>query len=199
MTMSMNNQPITLIGPTVCLEPISEKHLADLTYAGRDKQIWQWMLYGDLTNEASMHGFIKLMLNLQAQGSDLPFAVIHRESDKAVGCTRFSYMRPEHRTLEIGGSWYDVDYQRTAVNTECKYLMLRQAFEVWQCNRVQFLADLRNVRSQQAIERLGAVKEGVLRQHYIRADGTVRESAVFSIIQAEWPMVKANLEKRLQQ
>ena len=99
-----------------------------------------------------------------------------------------------NRCVEIGGTWYGAEYQRTGVNTECKYLLLRHAFESWGGIRVQLKTDLNNVRSQRAIERLGAVKEGVLRNHMIRPDGTVRDTVMYSIIDREWPLVKARLE-----
>ncbi|MFO3795968.1 MAG: GNAT family N-acetyltransferase, partial [Anaerolineales bacterium] len=111
-----------------------------------------------------------------------------------MGATRYLDIRPEHRGVEIGGTWYGVAYQRTVVNTECKYLLLRHAFEDWGCIRVQFKADSRNERSIRALERIGAVREGVLRNHMILADGTIRHSVYFSILNSEWPAVKARLE-----
>ena len=194
----MDNQPITLTGQVIRLEPLSEAHVADLAVAGQDEVIWQYMLYGNATTEAKMQKLVQKMLQLQAQGADLPFAVIHLASGRAIGMTRYAYMRPEHRGLEIGGTWYGVAYQRTAVNTECKYLMLRHAFEVWHCIRVQFTADGRNERSQKALERLGAVKEGRFRHHFILPDGFIRDSVYYSITDSEWPPIKARLEANLE-
>ena len=127
----------------------------------------------------------------------MPFAVIHRITGRAIGATRYMEIRPLDRGLEIGGTWYAVAYQRTAVNTECKYLLLRHAFESLGCIRVQFKTDLLNEPSQRALARIGAVKEGILRNHMIRPDGTIRHSVYYSIIDSEWPKVKARLEEML--
>ncbi len=133
----------------------------------------------------------------QAAGTDLPFAVIQLASGRVAGATRFMEIRPEHRGLEIGGTWYGLEFQRTVVNTECKYLLLRHAFEVLGAIRVQFKADVRNERSWRAIERLGAKREGILRNHMILPDGVIRDSVYYSIIDSEWPGVKQRLEDML--
>jgi RimJ/RimL family protein N-acetyltransferase len=189
--------PVTLTGKVVRLEPLSEAHIPALALAGRDESIWKYMRYADLTSEESMTAWVRDMLRRQQAGTDLPFAVIHLVSGRAAGATRYLEMRPPHRSLEIGGTWYAPEFQRTAVNTECKYLMLKYAFEEMKCIRVQFKADVRNERSVLAIERLGAVREGVLRNHYILQDGTLRDSVYFSILDREWPEVKRRLEQRL--
>ncbi len=193
----MNVQPITLVGSVVRLEPLSEAHVPGLCEVGLDERIWRYMLYGNIQNEQDMLAWVREMLRRRAQGADLPFAVIHLESGRVVGATRFMEMRPAHRNLEIGGTWFGLDYQGSQVNPETKYLMLRQAFEVWGCIRVQIKTDLRNERSQRAIERLGAVREGVFRNHMILPDGHVRSSVFYSILDGEWPAVKAGLEARL--
>ena len=189
--------PVTLTGKVVHLEPLSEAHIPALALAGRDESIWKYMRYADLTSEESMTAWVRDMLRRQQAGTDLPFAVIHLASGRAAGATRYLEMRPPHRSLEIGGTWYAPEFQRTAVNTECKYLMLKYAFEEMKCIRVQFKADVRNERSVRAIERLGAVREGVLRNHYILQDGTFRDSVYFSILDREWPVTKILLEERL--
>ncbi len=189
--------PVTLTGKVVRLEPLSEVHIPALALAGQDESIWKYMLYSDLTSEESMAAWVRDMLKHQQAGTDLPFAVIHLATGRAAGATRYMEMRPPHRSLEIGGTWYASEFQRTAANTECKYLMLKYAFEEMNCIRVQFKADARNERSIHAIERLGAVREGVLRNHYILQDGTFRDSVYFSILDKEWPGVKARLEERL--
>jgi len=189
--------PITLTGKLVRLEPLSESHVPALIVAARDENIWRYMLYGYPDNEKKMLTLVRDLLQRQANGTDLPFAVIHLASGRAIGMTRYLEIRPEHRALEIGGTWYATEFQRTAVNTECKYLMLRHAFEALGCTRVQFKADARNARSIRAIERLGAVREGVLRNHMITPDGTLRDSVYFSILDREWSGVKARLEKML--
>jgi RimJ/RimL family protein N-acetyltransferase len=193
----MDITPVTLTGRVVRLEPLALLHVPDLAVAGKDPAIWQHMLYGDLTTEPAMRAWVQMMLDWQARGTDLPFAVVHLSSSQAVGATRYLNIERRHRGLEIGGTWYGVAYQRTAVNTESKYLLLRHAFEDLGCVRVQFKTDLRNLRSQKAIERLGAVKEGVLRNHMVRPDGSLRDSVYYSIIDREWPAVKARLEAML--
>jgi len=189
--------PVTLTGKVVRLEPLSEAHIPALALAGREESIWKYMLYADLTSEESMTAWVRDMLRRQQAGTDLPFAVIHLASGRAAGATRYLEMRPPHRSLEIGGTWYAPEFQRTALNTECKYLMLKYAFEEMNCIRVQFKVDARNERSVLAIERLGAVREGVLRNHYILQDGTFRDSVYFSILDREWPATKILLEERL--
>jgi N-acetyltransferase len=194
----MQPQPITLTGRTVRLEPLNLAHAVDLAEAGRDDSIWKYMRYGNVDTSEKMADFIRSLLDLQSHGTDLPFAVILQESGKAIGMTRYMDIQPANRALEIGGTWYDVTYQRTAVNTECKYLLLRHAFEDLECIRVQIKTDLRNERSQRAIERIGALREGVLRDHMILPDGTVRSSVYYSILTQEWPGVKQRLEAMLQ-
>jgi RimJ/RimL family protein N-acetyltransferase len=194
---TMDIHPVILTGRIVRLEPLSEEHVHDLAIAGQDESIWKYMLYGTVTSEEGMRTWVQDMLVRQSRGTDLPFAVIHLESGRAIGGTRFMEIRPQHRGVEIGGTWYATPYQRTAVNTECKYLLLGYAFDVWQCVRVQFKADLRNERSQQALERIGAKREGVFRNHMILPDGSIRHSVYYSIIESEWALVKRGLEKKL--
>jgi RimJ/RimL family protein N-acetyltransferase len=152
------------------------------------------MRYGAIRDEADMRAWVLDMLDLQAGGTDLPFAVTLLENRAAIGSTRYLNIDPENRSVEIGGTWYGVHYQRTGVNTECKYLLMQYAFEELGCVRVQLKTDSRNIASQRAIERLGAVKEGVLRNHMILPDGTLRDSVFYSVIDTEWPVVKAHLE-----
>jgi N-acetyltransferase len=189
--------PVTLDGKGVRLEPLSEAHIPALAVAGKDESIWTYMLYANLTSEESMGAWVRDLLDRQKAGTDLPFAVIHLATGRVVGATRYLEMRPPHRSLEIGGTWYAPEFQRTAVNTECKYLLLKYAFEEMNCVRVQFKADSRNEHSIHAIERLGAVWEGVLRSHYILQDGRLRDSVYFSILDREWPRVKLRLEAKL--
>jgi RimJ/RimL family protein N-acetyltransferase len=195
----MDIHPITLSGRIVRLEPISEAHVSDLSLVCSDENIWRYMLYGDVLSETQMRAWVMDMLDRQAAGADLPFAVICLQTGRAIGATRYLDIQPHNRSLEIGGTWYGVDYQGTGVNTEAKYLLLKHAFEDLGCVRVQLKTDTRNQRSQRAIERLGAVKEGVLRKHMILLDGYQRDSVFYSIIDTEWPGVKARLESRLKQ
>jgi RimJ/RimL family protein N-acetyltransferase len=157
------------------------------------------MVYGKIRTEVEMLALIRHLLSLHRGGTDLPFAVIDLESERAIGMTRFLEIRPAHRSLEIGGTWYAPQFQRTAVNTECKYMLLKHAFEDQACIRVQFKTDSRNIRSQQALERIGATKEGILRNHLITPEGHFRDSVYYSILDSEWPTVKQMLERFLTQ
>ncbi len=190
----MKIEPITLKGRIVHLVPLDLEQLADLTVAGKDENIWAYMRYGVLDSAEKMRAMIESLLAFQTQGTDLPFTVIQRETGKAIGMTRYLNIERANRAVEIGGTWYAPESQRTGVNTECKYLLLSHAFEDLGCIRVQFKTDLRNVRSQQAIERIGAVREGVLRNQVILPDGYIRSSVYYSILVEEWPQVKRRLE-----
>jgi RimJ/RimL family protein N-acetyltransferase len=196
-SMELWNQPVTLEGKTVRLEPLCVSHTLGLAEAGKNETIWKYMLYGTLTNPESMRDWVNLILLRQVGGTDLPFTVFSSESGQVIGATRYMEMRPEHRGLEIGGTWYAPEFQRTRVNTECKYLMLKYAFEELGCIRVQFKADRRNEQSKRAIQHLGARCEGVLRNHYILKDGTFRDSVYFSILDHEWLATRKLLEQRL--
>jgi RimJ/RimL family protein N-acetyltransferase len=144
-----------------------------------------------------MRQWVHHLLEARKAGTDLPFVVIQLASGRAVGATRYMEIHPEHSGLEIGGTWYGLEFQRTVVNTECKYLLLQYAFEMLGCIRVQFKADLRNERSWRAIERIGAKREGILRNHLILPDGVIRDSVYYSIIDLEWPGVKKRLKEML--
>ncbi len=181
------------------LEPLSERHVAGLTAVGIDDDIWRLMPYGPMRGEADIRRWVQGVLAHAAEGTDLPFAVIHLDSGRVAGATRYMEIRPQHRGLEIGGTWYGAEFRRTAVNTECKYLLLRHAFEALGCIRVQLKTDSRNVRSQRAIERIGGKLEGTLRNHMLLPDGTVRHSVYFSILDSEWPGVRGRLEGMLSQ
>jgi len=189
--------PVTLEGNSVRLEPLTEAHVPALAEVGCDDRIWRLMRYGLIRTEDEMRGWVRHLLEGQAAGMDLPFAVIQLASGRVAGATRYMEIHPEHRGLEIGGTWYGLEFQRTRVNTECKYLLLRHAFEGLGVIRVQFKADLCNERSWQAIERLGAKREGILRNQTILPDGVRRDSVYYSIIDGEWPGVKERLEGML--
>ena len=193
----MNLHPITLTGRVVRLEPLAEIHIPALAAAGAYDSIWQYMRYGFVNTEEKMGDLVHYLLRQQAKGTDLPFAVVDLASGQAIGMTRFMDIQPENRALEIGGTWYTPAVQRTGVNTECKYLLMTCAFEALGCNRVQIKTDLRNERSQRAIERIGAVREGVLRKHMVLPDGFARSSVYYSILQEEWAGVKEQLEAML--
>ena len=188
-------QPITLTGAHVRLEPLKLDHVADLTRAAStDPEIWRFMPYPTVITEADMLAQIQDLLGRQARGTDLPFAVWHLAEDRAIGMTRYLDIQVAHDALEIGGTWYTPSFQRTAVNTECKLLLLSHAFDTLGCVRVQIKTDLRNIRSQRAIERLGAVREGVLRAHMRMPDGYKRSSVYYSILVEEWPTIRARLQ-----
>lgn len=193
----MKVEPVTLIGRIVRLEPLDDAHIPALAKVGLEEEIWRYMRYGKVETVEQLSDWVHELLDLQALGTDLPFAVISLASGNAIGCTRYLHIDPPNRSLEIGGTWYGLDYQRTQVNSECKYLLLKHAFEQLKCVRVWFKTDLRNQHSQRALERLGGVKEGVLRNHMILPDGYIRDSVVYSILPNEWPQVKTRLEAQL--
>ena len=186
-----------LEGRFVRLEPLSDAHVKGLAAIGLDAAIWQHMPYGNMGDEADIQRWVGELLDRAARGTDIPFAVVHLASGRVAGATRYMDIRPADRGLEIGGTWYGNEFQRTAVNTECKYLLLRNAFEEMKCIRVQFKTDSRNLRSQRAIERIGAAREGALRNHMILPDGTIRHSVYYSILDSEWPEIKPLLESKL--
>jgi RimJ/RimL family protein N-acetyltransferase len=191
----MNVQPITLEGRWVRLEPLAERHVLDLAEAAQDDDIWSYMP-AVLKTEEQMRDWIAAAQAQQATGTQLPFAIVDRAADRAIGSTRYLNITPNDRGLEIGWTWLARPAWRTAVNTECKYLLLRHAFESLGCIRVQLKTDKRNERSRRAIERIGGRFEGILRNHMLLHYG-IRDSAFYSIIEAEWPGVKERLVSRL--
>jgi RimJ/RimL family protein N-acetyltransferase len=193
----MKVEPVTLMGKFVRLEPLSKAHVPSLAKVGLEPEIWRFMRYGMVETEGQLNAWVQELLNLQAQGTDLPFAVIHQPSGNTIGCTRYLHIEHSNCSLEIGGTWYGLEYQGTLVNTECKYILLKHAFETLECIRVWFKADTRNLRSIHALERIGVIKEGVLRNHMILPGGSIRDSIVYSLLPEEWPQVKQKLEARL--
>ncbi|HEX9331136.1 MAG TPA: GNAT family protein [Anaerolineales bacterium] len=193
----MEVKPVVLTGKHVRLEPMTEAHVSGLAEIGVGQTFWDFMLYGNINTVEDMRHWVLDILSRAEKGTDLPFVVIHLVSGRVAGATRYLNIVPKDRGLEIGGTWYGLEFQRTPVNTECKYLLLRHAFETIGCIRVQLKTDLRNERSQKAIERIGAVKEGVLRNHMILPDGRYRHSVFYSILDTEWPNVKKRLEEKL--
>jgi N-acetyltransferase len=189
--------PVVLTGKFVRLEPLSEDHIPGLTEIGAGQDFWNFMLYGDIKTEADMRNWVLDIMARKQKGTDLPFVAIHIASGRVAGATRYLNIMPHDRGLEIGGTWYGAEFQRTVVNTECKYLLLKHAFEDLGCIRVQLKTDSLNLRSQKAIERIGAVKEGVLRNHMILPDGRIRHSVYYSIIDSEWEGAKKRLERML--
>ena len=193
----MEVKPVVLTGKHVRLEPMREEHVPGLAEIGVGQTFWGFMLYGNINTVEDMRHWVLDILSRAERGTDLPFVAIHLASGRIAGATRYLNIMPPDRGLEIGGTWYGPDFQRTSVNTECKYLLLRHAFETLGCIRVQLKTDLRNERSQKAIERIGAVREGILRNHMILPDGRYRHSVFYSIIDTEWPGVKHRLEEMM--
>jgi N-acetyltransferase len=193
----MEVKPVVLTGQHVRLEPMTEEHIPGLAEIGAGQTFWDFMLYGNINTVDDMRSWVREILARAEKGTDLPFVAIHLGSGRVAGATRYLNIMPRDRGLEIGGTWYGPEFQRTVLNTECKYLLLRHAFETLGCIRVQLKTDLRNERSQKAIERIGAVREGVLRNHMILPDGRYRHSVFYSILDNEWPDVKKKLEEMM--
>ena len=185
-------EPVTLTGAHVVLEPAADRHLADLLAAGQDDLVWAWLPWPRPATEAD----VAAMLDGERQVA-FPFAQVDAASGRAVGVTTYRDVDERHRTLEIGGTWIGRPWWRTAINTEAKLLFLGHAFETLGANRVAIKTDIRNERSQAAIARLGAVREGVLRHQYVRRDGSLRDTVMYSIVPDEWPAVKQLLQARL--
>jgi len=195
----VNVLPVTLAGRWVRLEPLCDSHAPDLFAAGHSPDVWTYLFRYAFTSLDDTREWIASALREAESGAQSPFAIIHLESGRAVGSTRYMDISRADRRLEIGWTWLAQSMWRTPVNTECKYLLLRHAFETLDCLRVQLKTDLRNTRSQQAIERLGAVREGVFRKHMILSlkENFQRSSVMYSIIDTEWPAVKQGLEDKL--
>jgi RimJ/RimL family protein N-acetyltransferase len=188
--------PVTLEGVHAALVPLSLDHHDPLVEAVRDGELWN-LWYTTVPPPDRMRGEIERRLDLQRQGSMLPFAVIDRLRGDAVGMTTFMHIDAANRRVEIGSTWYRRRVQRTALNTECKLLLLTHAFEHWDCIAVEFRTHFFNRQSRAGIERLGAKLDGILRQHQIAGNGTLRDTCVYSILNGEWPAVRAHLNFQL--
>jgi RimJ/RimL family protein N-acetyltransferase len=193
----MQIEPLTLEGRYIRLEPLAPAHQEQLCAVGFDDNIWRWSPRAPIRTPEDMQRYIESALQQQARGASLPFATIDRASGRAVGSTRFAEIDTENRRVEIGYTWIAPPWQRTPVNTEAKYLMFRHAFETWDCIRVELKTDSLNERSRNAILRIGAKQEGILRNHMLTHSGRLRHSVYFSVIASEWPAVKAGLEAKL--
>jgi len=188
----------TLEGTHVRLEPLHPEHSPLLWEIAKDHlaELFRWIPYR-LESLEDFREFNRHVLQEQERGLSVPFVTLERKSEQVVGSTRFMNMDLANRKVEIGSTWIAPRWQRTAVNTESKYLMLRHAFEVWHCLRVELKTDALNQRSRAAILRLGAKEEGTLRKHMLTWNGRQRDSVYFSILDTEWPEVKAGLEAKL--
>lgn len=189
----IDTAPITLEGRHVRLEPLSMAHAPAIERASADRRIWEFSS-AIIAGADDVPRYIETALAWQKAGTALPFATVERATGKVIGSTRFANIDREHRRAEIGWTWINPAWWRTAINTEAKYLMLRHAFEQWRCLRVELKTGHRNQRSRNAILRLGAKEEGMLRRHMIQPDGSYRDTIYFSILDDEWPDVKAKLE-----
>jgi RimJ/RimL family protein N-acetyltransferase len=186
--------PVVLHGALVRLEPLATSHVPDLHDGSLDPSLWTYKPVAAPRSAEEMADLVTATLRLQDAGRCLPFAVVDLASGRAVGETRYHNFALADRGLEIGWTWLAPRVQRTGVNTECKFLLLRHAFEQLGAARVQFRTHHLNIRSQQALERLGAVREGVLRRHLLMPDGSFRDSVYYSVIDGEWPDVRARLQ-----
>ena len=188
-------EPVILEGTRVRLEPLRRDHLADLKLVAFDTPLWQWTIMGP-QDEAGLERWMETALVNAETGAERPFATIDLASGRAVGSSRYMSIAPEHRRLEIGWTWIGSAFQRTGANREAKLLQLTHAFETLGANRVEFKTHARNERSRNALAGMGATFEGIFRQHMIMPDGSLRDSAWFSVIADEWPAVKARLQAR---
>jgi len=196
MAQEMKVLPVTLEGRHARLEPLTRAHVAGLTEVGLDEDLWRWIPTPVVTPQ-DMEAYVLTALDEQARGVSLPFAIIERATGKVIGSTRYANIERTHHRVEIGWTWVAHLWQRTAINTEAKYLLLRHAFETLGCMRVELKTDSLNERSRAAILRIGAKEEGIFRNHMITSSGRIRHSVYFSVIDSEWPAVKSRLESML--
>lgn len=187
---------ITLTGRHVTLEPLSQEHHDELCEATRDGELWK-LWYTIVPSPEDMRANIERRLELQREGSMVPWAVRDRASGKVVGMTTYMNIDTKSQRVEIGSTWYARSVQRTPLNTDCKLLLLTHAFETLHCIAVEFRTSFFNLQSRKAIERLGAKQDGVLRNHMRMPDGTLRDTCVYSILPGEWPAVKKHLQFKM--
>lgn len=196
MHAGLRIEPVVLFGRAVRLEPLTLAHVDAVLPIALQPALWQHTV-SRIGNRQDLLAYVDEALAEQKAGSSLPFATIAAATGEVIGSTRFGNIVPQFQRAEIGWTWVGEAWQRTAVNTEAKLLMLQHAFEAWEFRRVEFKTSARNAKSRQALLRLGAVEEGTLRQHMTHADGTMRDSVYYSILRDEWPAVKARLIERL--
>jgi RimJ/RimL family protein N-acetyltransferase len=192
----MQVDPVVLEGVHVRLEPLSRKHIAGLCEVGLEEQLWRWIPTPVRTAD-DMAAYVELALKEQANGMSLPFAQIEKATGRLIGSTRYMNIDRVHHRVEIGCTWIGREWQRTAANTEAKYFLLRHAFETLGCMRVELKTDSLNDKSRAAILRIGAMEEGIFRNHMITSTGRIRHTVYFSVIDSEWPEVKSRLERKL--
>lgn len=192
----MKPLPVTLEGRHVRLVPLAPEHVPALWDAGRDPDLWR-LTMSQIGSEDDMRRYVDAALRAQSAGTALPFATTEASTGRVIGSTRFGSVEPAHRRVEIGWTWIAAPWQRSAINTEAKYLMMRHAFETWGCVRVELKTDVLNERSRRAILRIGAREEGILRKHQVTESGRIRDTVYFSVVDDEWPSVRARLEARM--
>jgi len=189
-------RPVTLEGAHVCLIPLSLEHLDGFCAVGLDEELWKWVP-ARVSDRQGMQAYMTLALDEQKRGMSVPFTTTLKDTGQIVGCTRYANISVPDGRLEIGWTWISKPWQRSPVNTEAKYLMLRHAFEALGCTRVELKTDGLNERSRAAILRIGAKQDGILRKHTMTYSGRIRDTVYFSILDDEWPAVKLGLEARL--
>jgi len=189
-------EPVVLEGERVRMEPLREGHLDDLRAVAFEEPIWRWTIMGE-QDEHGLRRWLETALANAEAGTERPFATIDLATGRAIGSSRYMSIVPEHKRLEIGWTWVAVEFQRTGLNREAKLLQLTHAFETLEANRVEFKTHARNERSRTALSGIGATFEGVFRHHMMMPDGSLRDSAYFSIVAPEWPIVKSRLQAAL--
>lgn len=192
-------QKTILQGYAVRLVPVDYSHLDQLARWSGEEDIWRYMTFAHLASKSELEDWIGAAMDANKGGTEMNFAIIDEASQSAVGTTSFYRVVPEHKRLELGKTWLGAPYRRTHINTAAKYLMLKHAFETILTNRVELNTDARNIRSQRAIERLGAVRDGVLRCHTIMRDGFVRDTVNYSFTMMDWPATKLFLRKLMEE
>ncbi len=185
-------EPTTLRGRIVRLDPMKHEHAGPLSHVGLEPSLWRWIPHPVATAD-DMRSYVATALDEQRRGVSVPFVIIDQISGQVIGSTRYANIEPMHRRLEIGWTWITPAHQRSAANTEAKLLLLTHAFETLGAHRVELKTDALNDRSREAILRIGAVEEGTFRKHMIASTGRVRDTVYYSVIDSEWPKIKANL------
>ncbi|MEO8088476.1 MAG: GNAT family protein [Bacteroidota bacterium] len=188
--------PTVLTGKVIELMPLEQKHFAELLDAASDKRIWEFYP-GDWSKKETFEKIYNGVLSSRDKGHDYPFVIFHKPTQRIIGSTRLMDIVPYDKRLEIGGTWMMPEYWASVVNIDCKLTLLTYCFETLQTHRVQLKTQHNNMRSRKAIEKIGGIYEGIIREHMLKDDGTYRSSAYFSILENEWPEAKVNLENRL--
>ncbi len=195
--MEQEIEPTALEGTHVRLEPLAEQHAESLYHAGKDPKIWVWMTRSEFESVDDTKMWIQYANHMAMLGEDLPFAIIDKKSGMAVGSTRLLNIDINNRTAEVGWNWLTPRHWRTATHSECQLLLLGHAFDALQLYRIQMCVDTRNIQAINSFKKIGATQEGILRSIHINYDGHRCDYSISSILDFEWPKVKATLEKRL--